>query len=211
MELLWLGEDHDLQSALKVAEKAKNGYGLAQKGPSNALRFAVRFRKLEDLLQYAKDVGLEESAQLGRFKLSGVNVGIGAHGILAFLVEQRWTAVEVLYVGEHHAVFLAGGIGSYGPMNYIFPGALRQLQFTALNAQAKHMIKSLHTTNAAPASASTSSVPGRAASRKQFFDDLNIQHVLHQRDPPSPAKKPDKRGQISPTGVTPESKAIKDK
>ena len=62
MELLWLGEDHDLQSALKVAEKAKNGYGLAQKGPSNALRFAVRFRKLEDLLQYAKDVGLEESA-----------------------------------------------------------------------------------------------------------------------------------------------------
>ena len=118
MELLWLGEDHDLQSALKVAEKAKTGYGLAQKGPSNALRFAVRFRKLEDLLQYAKDVGLEESAQLGRFKLSGVNVGIGVHGILAFLVEQRWTAVEMLYVGEHHAVFLAGGIGSYGPMNY---------------------------------------------------------------------------------------------
>lgn len=41
--------NHDLQSALKVAEKAKTGYGLAQKGPANALRFAVRFRKLEDL------------------------------------------------------------------------------------------------------------------------------------------------------------------
>ena len=84
---------------------------------------------------------MEESAKLGRFKLSGVNIGIGVHGILAFLVEQNWTVVEVLYVGEHHAVFLAGGIGPYGPMNYLFQGTLRQLQFTALNAQAKQMAK----------------------------------------------------------------------
>ena len=50
MELLWIGEEHDLASALQVAEKAKFGYGLAQKGPATALRFAVRFRKLDQMI-----------------------------------------------------------------------------------------------------------------------------------------------------------------
>ena len=58
MELLWLGEDHDLQSALKVAEKAKNGYMVwLRKDLQMHCASQCDFRKLEDLLQYAKDVG----------------------------------------------------------------------------------------------------------------------------------------------------------
>ena len=73
--------------------------------------------------------------------MSGIHLGIGIHGALAFLVDQKWSEVEVLYVGEQHAVFLAGGIGHYGPMNYLYQGALRGLQLTALNSQAKQMVK----------------------------------------------------------------------
>ena len=202
MELLWI-EENDLTSAFQVADKAKFGYGLAQKGPATALRFAVRFRKLDQMIQFAKEIGLEETAKLGRFKLSGVNPSFGIHGILlAILTQQKWTNVEVLFVGEQHAMFLAaGGIGMYGPMHYRFQGALRQLQFSALNSQAKEMTKRHRMANAASASA-PSHQPGRAASRKQLYEGLYVQNPLQPLEVGSPAKKHDKRPPGGPTGNT---------
>ena len=64
LELLWLGGENDLTSALNISEKAKDGLGLAQKGPPTALRFAVRFRTLAALSKSAKEIKLEDTAKL---------------------------------------------------------------------------------------------------------------------------------------------------
>ena len=207
LELLWLGEENDLTSALKNSEKAKDGLGLAQKSPPTALRFAVHFRTLDALSKFTKEIKLEDTAKLGRFKLSGVHVGIGIHGTLTFLVDQKWSEVEVLYVGDQHSVFLAGGIGQYGPMNYLYQGALRQLHFTALNSQAKQMVKDTNMASAASASSMVPSQPARSSARKQFFTDL----AAPKRSPmnSSPVRKPEKRAP-GHTGETPDPKDRKD-
>jgi hypothetical protein len=139
--------------------------------------------------------------------LSGIHLGIGIHGALAFLVDQKWSEVEVLYVGEQHAVFLAGGIGHYGPMNYLYQGALRGLQLTALNSQAKQMVKDINMARAASTSSTVPSQPARSTTRKQFFEDL----VKPKRSPEnsSPVRKAEKRT-AGPTGETPEAKDRKD-
>jgi hypothetical protein len=202
LELLWLGEEQTFQGALDMAEKAATSLGIAQKGPPSATRYALRFRSHDALMKFAKEVGLEETAALGRFKLSGVHTGVGTHGVLAFLIEQKWSDVEVIYVSSDHAIFLAGGIGEYGPMNYMFQGALRQLRFTALNSQAKSMIKSKSQVSQQSGMASTDSTASRAASRKQFF--TNLVSVTHKPlEFSSPAKKPDKRTAEGQTGQTP--------
>ena len=153
-------------------------------------------------------MALTRVVQSGRFKLTGVSAEIGTHGILAFLVEQRWTDVEVLYVGEQHSVFLAGGVGTYGPMNYAANGSLRQMHFTALNSQAKAMVK-----EKSMASSSVAVQPGqsRAASRKSFFENLTTQQPLQGQatSVTSPIKKPEKRGP-APTGETPTPKERKE-
>ena len=152
---------------------------------------------------------MEETAKLGRFKLTGVSPSFGIHGILAFLTQQKWTNVEVLFVGEQHAMFLAGGIGMYGPMHYSFQGASRQLQFSALNSQAKEMTKRHHMSNAA-SSSTPSHHPGRAACRKQLFEGLVAKNPLQPHEVESPVKKPDKRPPGGPTGNTPDSKMQKE-
>lgn len=172
MELLWLGEHHDLQSALKVSESAKEGFGLAQKGPITALRYAVRFKSYEAMIKFAETIDLQETAALGRFKLSGVDSTVGEHGILAFLVGEKWQSVEVLYFGEFHAVFLASAIGSYGPMKYVHQGTLRQLQFSALNSAAKALVKAYHTTTATSSAAPATAFGSRRESKKAFLSGV---------------------------------------
>ena len=205
LELLWLGEEPTFQGALDMAEKAATSLGIAQKGPPSATRYALRFRNHDTLMKFAKENGLEATASLGRFMLSGVHSGVGTHGTLAFLVEQKWSDVEVIYVNSDHAIFLAGGIGEYGPMNYMFQGALRQLRFTALNSQAKSMIKSRNQASQQTGMASTDSTASRSASRKQFFTNL-LPGTSKPPDISSPAKKADKRNADGQTGQTPGAK-----
>ena len=162
------------------------------------------------MLAFSKEVNLEETAKLGRFKLTGVNSCIGIHGTLAFLVEQTWTDVEVLYVGEQHAVFLAGSIGEYGPMNYLFQGALRQLQFTALNAQAKQMIKTFSTSGTASAGASAPASASNRVNKKKIYDHMMIHSPGLAKAAASPVRKPEKRTPATPTGETPGAKQLKD-
>ena len=48
LELLWLDETFDLQSAVAIGNHTK-ALGIVEKGRSNTLRYAIRFRTLEDL------------------------------------------------------------------------------------------------------------------------------------------------------------------
>ena len=87
-------------------------------------------------------------------------------------------------------------------MNYMFQGALRQLRFTALNSQAKSMIKSKSQVSQQSGMASTDSTASRAASREQFL--TNLVSVTHKPlEFSSPAKRPDKRTTEGQTGQTP--------
>ena len=122
-------------------------------------------------------------------------------------MDQKWSEVEVLYVGEQHVVFLAGSIGNYGPMNYLYQGALRGLQFTALSSQAKQMVKDMNMARAASAPSTAPAQPARSTTKKQFFEDLAKPKKTPEHS--SPVRKVEKRTPTA-SGETPEAKDRKD-
>ena len=95
-------------------------------------------------------------------------------------------------------------------MNYLCQGALRGLQLTALNSQAKQMAKDINMARAASTSSTVPSQPARSTTRKQFFEDLvKPKRSPENSSPIRKARKAEKRT-AGPTGETPEAKDRKD-
>ena len=139
-ELLWLEEGVSIDDAIKLSDH-EDAYGVVSKGKSSFTRFAIRFRDISKMQAFAIANSIEDTSKLGRFKVSGIHQATGLHGLLAFLTAKKWINVQVLYITEGRAVFLAEEIGEYSPMFYIQDSVQRQLHFKALNAAAKNMIK----------------------------------------------------------------------
>ena len=69
-------------------------------------------------------------------------VSMGLHGALAFLTEQKWENVEVLYIAEQQVVFVTSHVGNAQPCHYTYLGVgPRQLRYKALNARARELHK----------------------------------------------------------------------
>ncbi|CAE6970349.1 unnamed protein product, partial [Symbiodinium sp. CCMP2456] len=203
MELLWLPEGFDLVRAIKLATH-DTCYGVVEKGGAFHPRFAIRFRSLESLRSFAKANNIVDLSAFGRWKLSGIHASTGLHGVAALLQQLKWLDVQILYLTEGHAVFLASNRGWDDPAFFRLHGTSRQLIFKALNSQARGMARD---GNARSSVVEEPKTPMRslASSRKGQSDFLA--KVFPQGVPKADEKiaaDPEKRQAIDHTGETPE-------
>ena len=59
------------------------------------------------MLTRAQALGLQEAAQLGRFKVTAVSETAGAAGVINMMESIAWKIEEVLFVGDGHAIVAA--------------------------------------------------------------------------------------------------------
>jgi hypothetical protein len=213
MELLWLPEEFDLEKALTLA-KNDNAFGVIEKGKETASRFAIRFKSLETLQEFAVKHSVPDTSHLGRWRLSGAHVAMGIHGSLAFLTEQGWTDVQILFIKDDKVIFLSATCGNNSPMYYDFDGSRRQLMFKALNKRAEILTK-----NSSQSSRPSASRPDRRSARQSDQEAFLRKVMPHHDKPKNPGdfaidetKPPSdntaaKRVGSQKTGETPESKA----
>ena len=71
----------------------------------------------------------------------GIHASTGLRGIAALLQQLQWLGVQILYLTEGHAVFLASTRGWDDPAFFRLRGTSRQLIFKALNSQARGMAR----------------------------------------------------------------------
>ena len=207
MELLWLPAGTTAEGAQELA-KGDNVYGFTKKGPPLQPRFAIRFRTLQALTDFAAKNHIESNALLARWKLSGTHVSMGLHGALAFLTEQRWADVEILYVAEHQVVFVTSNVGHSQPCHYTYLGVPRQLRYKALNTKAREMHKQANQTAAAASAAAPAAREKTNADRqKEFLARVQAARPKQPTQHASPRKaEQEKREAIGRTGETPEGK-----
>eukprot|EP00972_Heterocapsa_arctica_P081756 12048930-Heterocapsa_arctica.AAC.1 len=98
-----------------VVEKGKNG------------RLAIRFRGLAAMAAFAKRLGFEDNTALGRWKVVGVPVAAGFHGLAELLTSKGWQLAEIVYADEVQAVFLSGNRGQDLPCYYVRQGQPHQI------------------------------------------------------------------------------------
>ena len=200
LELLWLNEDTTLEQATQLASKT-SALGIAEKGAAAHPRYALRFRDNQKLATIAYKLGLPDTSKVGRWKVTGMHVAVGLHGLADFLGRRGWKDVEILYLAEHTANFLSTNRGCDDPAFYSLHGDTRQLQFKALNAAARGMQKENSEQQASQSrtqqqnSARLTQEPKRTA-RAAFLQ--NVQKT----QPPDPSK----RQHEGNTGETPERK-----
>ncbi|CAE7255907.1 unnamed protein product [Symbiodinium natans] len=141
MHMLWLSEDASLDQALDLASKNDHCYGIAAKNAAHKPRFALRFLDVNEFRSAAKWLGLQDSSELGRWRLSGLPVQCGMAGALTLLESRQWQVVEILYFSEVQCVFLSKTPGNTGPMFYQqAQGRRKQLVFKALNTLARQQL-----------------------------------------------------------------------
>ena len=109
MELLWLPDEFDLPGALALA-KNDGAYGVVEKGKEAAYRYAIRFRTVEALQEFATKHSVPDTSHLGRWRLSGAHTAIGIHGRLAFLTAHSWEEVQILFLKQDEIIFLILGV-----------------------------------------------------------------------------------------------------
>ena len=201
MELLWLPEEYDLAGALALA-KNDGAFGVIEKGKEAAFRYALRFKTVDTLQEFATKYSVPDTSHLGRWRLSGAHTAIGLHGCLAFLTEQGWEEVQILFLKQDEIIFLASKCGHLGPMHYEFDGCKRQLCFKALNKRAEILAK-----DASQESRTTSTRVDRKAQVRAAQEEF-LQKIAQASKPAD--KDREKRPPVAKTGETPEPKARKE-
>ena len=205
LELLWLDDGFDFPGALRLAVH-DTCYGVIEKGGSFQPRYAIRFRDLPALRAFAAANNITDLSSLGRWKVSGIMAIAGTHGVAALLHSLKWLDVQILYVTEGHAVYLASNRGFDDRAFFLSEGAPRQLTFKALNAQARGMVRD----GAARSSVSgTVPLPVRALSVHRRAQDSFLAQVFPERNQQSGDNNGNttpeaKREAPGPTGETPD-------
>ncbi|CAE7594776.1 unnamed protein product [Symbiodinium natans] len=168
-------QDASLDQALDLASKNDHCYGIAAKNAAHKPRFALRFLDVHEFRSAAKKLGLPDSSELGRWRLSGLPVQCGMAGALTLLESKQWQVVEILYFSEVQCVFLSKTPGSTGPMFYQqAQGHRKQLVFKALNALARQQLADANKNARASAAAPPQDValaarPSRAVERDRWL------------------------------------------
>jgi hypothetical protein len=191
-ELLWLEDDTELDKALQLSSDPKV-FGLVEKGKSG--RLALRFQDGQSLSAFAVKHQMHDTSKVGRWKVSGIPLDAGIHGLFELLRSLEWGILEIAFMDEYHAVFLADRRGQDVPAYFQRNGQPRQIKFKALNAAARGMVKH-ENMERTTASASTQVPESRAARQKKFLQDLESAAKTPQRG--------DKRNAEDKTGETPD-------
>lgn len=137
MELMWLGEQYNFEEALALS-KDDAVMGMAEKG-SNGL-IALRFKDTEAAAKFAHKHNIEVE-NLARWKITGVPMASGTHGLVDLLRGQQWIVKDVVYMDNRQAVFHSENKGSMIPMYYENQGQPMQIHIKAMNARAKELMK----------------------------------------------------------------------
>lgn len=200
LELLWLGDDVSLEAAL-VAAQDPTAYGVAVKNHKVKPRFAIRFKSTDDLKNFAAANSIDDLSIYGRWRLNGLPHNCGATDVMKLLEGKGWEIFEVLYVGEHHAVFIATKQGPTSPLHYDYLKEHKQvLRFKALNQVAKD-----HQRAAAASARGSEQTPlGKRASQSER-QKWTRQAMTKNETNPQTTKRP----AATKTGSTPDSKAKK--
>ena len=136
LELLWLPEMTPLDQALSYILGVVT-YGLCCKGKSQYPRLAVRFQTEEQVSSFARDRNLPDVSQLQRWRLAGVPLFVGVHGLQLFLQSSGWVVHSIIYHDDKAAVFLATEMGEVGAKYFSHKGRQYQLRFKACNSRAE--------------------------------------------------------------------------
>ena len=198
--LLWLDDAMSLQDAVKLAEH-QDAFGVVRKGHAASPKYAIRFRDVNRLKDFAANHSILDVSDLGRWKIYGIDNTVGTYGLLAWLTERGFQKVEVLYVNDGTGVWLATQPGELASGYYVQSGVKRQFHIKALNSVAKEQAKAKNTGATSSANPAIPKQSARAAKQQAFAAQLSAMQVsTPKRDQP-------KRKETQPkTGLTPDPK-----
>ena len=197
-ELLWLHDGATLDEALAMAKDSRV-YGLAEKGRSGLL--ALRFYDRASATAFAKERNIPDTASLGRWKITGVPLSTGLHGLVELLLSLGWTGVDILFMDEKQAMVHATAAGDTAPLYYTIAGQAHPIQFKAVNAAAKEGAKAASQKTAEETRQYR--YDARRLAQREF-----LRGVQTQKTPLSPRAVPEKRPGVK-TGESPEPKTAK--
>ena len=202
MPLLWLDESIELDTALSLAEEP-NVLGVVEKGSTVAARYALRFRSLKSLEEFAKTRSIDpSSALMGRWKLTGLPAQVGIAGAFAFLQTQKWTNTDIIFLTDNSLIFLSDSVGVTEPMHCQFNGVARQLKFKATNAKGRQMMKDTNKASAASVTPVIATPNARAQERREFLQKV----APKATSPPSPRYGEKDKRPAAKSGETPDGK-----
>ena len=160
LELLWLPEQTTLDMARALAQH-DHVLGVCAKGGAQQPRLALRFKTVERMAAFAKDNDIEDVSRLQRWKVVGLPISIGLHGLMVLFKDLAWELHSVLYFESDHAMVLAEKLGEHTLKYYTEGKQKHQIVFKALNASAKAAARTASQAAAAKAKAAPS---GKASS-----------------------------------------------
>ena len=136
LELLWLPEQTTLDMARALAQH-DHVLGVCAKGGAQQPRLALRFKTVERMAAFAKENDIEDVSRLQRWKVVGLPISIGLHGLMVLFKDLAWELHSVLYFESDHAMVLAEKLGEHTLKYYTEGKQKHQIVFKALNASAK--------------------------------------------------------------------------
>ena len=137
-DLLWLPEEYSPDDGSRLCSDSRV-FGMVEKGKNG--RLALRFRDSDSMSAFAREKGLDDVSALGRWKVSGVPVSAGLHGLVEMLLAKSWKVEQVVYLDDTHAIFLSASRGLDGPLYFKHGAQAHQIRFKALNAKARELSK----------------------------------------------------------------------
>ena len=199
LDLFWLPESMSFDESLQLA-KHDSARGLVEKGSSG--RLAIRFESATACSEFARSQSLPDTSQLGRFKVTGIPIAAGLHGLAELLTARKWQLEQMVFMDDMHAIFLSKTRGLDDPLFWKAGNQPRQIRFKALNAVARGMARDA----AAP---SHSRVFPKLSARQQSKDDF-VKSLIVDLDKEDESMRPDlKRPPVDPIGSTPAPKEAK--
>lgn len=202
LDLLWLPETMSFEEGLAHATDAR-AFGLTEKGKSG--RLALRFKNQEDCSAFAKEKGLPDFSHLGRFKITGVPVTAGLHGLAELLIQRKWQVEQIVFMDDTHAIFLAASRGLDDPLFWKSGSQPRQIRFKALNSIARTMAATAASAASAARSRTFPAVTPKQKQKQDFVRSL-VPAFNADAEMTIPGQKRPSEGQ---TGVTPPPKELK--
>ncbi|CAK0853303.1 unnamed protein product [Prorocentrum cordatum] len=137
MELVWLPDLTELAVALQMANDDRV-HGLAEKGNG---RLALRCKTVPDAAAIVQKEGLQDTPDVPRWKVTGVPLAAGTHGLYDMLIAQDWKVADVIFMDAKQAIFHATNKGRTAPLQFLDQEQPVPIVFKAVNAAARALAK----------------------------------------------------------------------